>query len=229
MSKDGFQLTGAAAQVYEEQKVPAMFGPLAQATLALHKVGPDDVVLDVACGTGIVARTIRDHFGEQPTVTGIDLSEGMIHTAREVCARDGVVADFRLCDATSTPFEDGEFTFVICQQGLQFFPDEDAALVELHRIAAAGAQMVFTVWSRPSPLFVAMANSLRVHAGEDLARVRPSSTPWSPTWYALPGNTWTTAGYSSPNTRTSSLPWPADIGVRPQLRHAVIPEQSHIL
>ena len=58
MSKDGFQLTGAAAQVYEEQKVPAMFGPLAQATLARHEVGPDDVVLDVACGTGIAARHI---------------------------------------------------------------------------------------------------------------------------------------------------------------------------
>lgn len=179
MPKDGFQLTSAAAQMYEEQKVPAMFGPLARATLAVHAVAPDDAVLDVACGTGIVARTIRDRFGELPTVTGIDLNEGMIATAREVCARDGIVADFRVCDATATGLDDDTFTFVICQQGLQYFPNEDAALAELRRVAADGGRFIFTVWSRPSPLIVALANSLRVHASADLAEQSLAPFSWA--------------------------------------------------
>jgi ubiquinone/menaquinone biosynthesis C-methylase UbiE len=179
MAKDGFQLSGAAAQMYEEQKVPAMFGPLAHATLAEHEVAPDDVVLDVACGTGIVTRTIRDRFGPQPSVTGVDLNEGMIATAREVCARDEITADFFVCDATATHFDDSEFTFVICQQGLQYFPDEDAALVELRRIATDGARFVFTVWSRPSPLIVALANSIRVHIGDDLANQSLAPFSWA--------------------------------------------------
>jgi ubiquinone/menaquinone biosynthesis C-methylase UbiE len=178
MTKDGFQLTGAAAQAYEDQKVPAMFGPLAQATLAHHEVNPDDVVLDVACGTGIVARTIRNLFGEQPRVIGIDLNQGMIDTARDVCVRDGMTIDFRMGDVTSMPFEDNEFTFVICQQGLQYFPDEDAAVRELRRVTTGGGRIVLTVWSRPSPLIVAMANSLRVHVGADVAEQSLAPFSW---------------------------------------------------
>lgn len=179
MPKDGFYLTGSAARAYEEQKVPAMFAPLAQATLALHRVDPDDIVLDVACGTGIVVRTIRDRFGGDPTVTGIDLSEGMIDTARYVCRRDGVVANFFVGDATSTPFQNGQFTFVICQQGLQYFPDEDPALTEIRRVGADGARFVFTVWSRPSPLIVALADSLRIHAGKGLATQSLAPFSWT--------------------------------------------------
>jgi ubiquinone/menaquinone biosynthesis C-methylase UbiE len=179
MPQDGFQLSAAAAQVYEDQKVPAMFAPLAEATLVRHRVAPDDVVLDVACGTGIVARTIRAQFGEQPRVTGFDLNEGMIETARNVCARDGLAIDFSVCDVTTTPFEDDEFTFVICQQGLQFFPDEDGALAELRRVAANGGRLVLTIWSRPSPLIVAMANSLSAHVGGDASKRSLAPFSWT--------------------------------------------------
>ncbi len=179
MSKDGFQLTNAAALVYEEQKVPAMFGPLAHATLAAHQVTADDVVLDVACGTGIVTRTIRDLFGDQPELTAIDLNEGMIDTARDVSAAEGVVADFRICDATATPFSDGQFSFIICQQGLQYFPDEDAALAEFRRVAVVGARIVITVWSRASPLIVALADSLRTHLGAGLAEQSLAPFSWT--------------------------------------------------
>jgi ubiquinone/menaquinone biosynthesis C-methylase UbiE len=179
MSKDGFQLTGDAARTYEEQKVPAMFEPLARATLALHQVRPGDRVLDVACGTGIVARIVREQFGSVPRVTGVDLNEAMIETARVVSSRDGVVADFHVCDVTSTPFDDGEFTFIICQQGLQYFPAEDAALAELLRVAAHGARFAFTVWSRPSPLIAAFSDSVRAHAGATLAEKAIAPFAWT--------------------------------------------------
>jgi len=177
MAIDAFQLTGAAAQAYEEHKVPAIFAPLAKATLARHRVGPDDIVLDVACGTGIVARTIRDRFGEHPHVTGIDLNTAMIETARNAC--DHLAIDLAVGDATSTQFDDGAFTFVICQQGLQFFPNEDAALAEFRRVTAEGGRLVFTVWSRPSPLTLAMANALSNHARPDLAERSLAPFSWS--------------------------------------------------
>ena len=89
------------------------------------------------------------------------------------------IIDFQVCDGTATGFDDGEFTFLVCQQGLQYFPDEDAALAELRRVAAGGARFVFTVWSRPSPLIVALANSLRVHAGADLAKQSLAPFAWA--------------------------------------------------
>jgi ubiquinone/menaquinone biosynthesis C-methylase UbiE len=169
MAQSGFQLSGAAAQLYEDQKVPAMFRPLAVATLDELPVAASDVVLDVACGTGIVSRTILSRFGEGPSVTGVDLNEGMIAAARRVCEREGLPINLHRCDASATPFDDGEFTYVICQQGLQFFPDENAALSEFRRVSQPGAQLVFTVWSRPLPLIVALSDSLRRHVDDDVA------------------------------------------------------------
>lgn len=179
MSRSGFQLSGEAAQLYEDQKVPAIFGPLAAATLDRHQVAPADVVLDVACGTGIVARTIRARFGEEPTVVGADLNEAMIAAARRVSERDGLSIDWHVCDATATPFADAMFTFVVCQQGLQFFPDEDAVLAEFRRLTCDRARLIFTVWSRPSPLIVALAESLRRHVGADVAEESLAPFSWA--------------------------------------------------
>ncbi len=111
-------------------------------------------------------------------MTGIDLNEEMIETARKVCG-DGLAIEFKVCDATATPFDDGGFTFVICQQGLQFFPDEEAALAEFRRITADGGRLIFTVWSRPSPLTVAMANSLGSHDRPDLAERSLAPFSWT--------------------------------------------------
>ena len=97
-----------------------------------------------------MARTIRERFGTQPQVVGIDLNQGTIATGAEICARDRMDVDFCVCDATKMPFADGGFTFIICQQGLQYFPDEISALAELRRVAADGCRVVFTVWSTPA-------------------------------------------------------------------------------
>ncbi len=167
MSGDGFQLTGGAAELYEDQKVPGFFGPLADATLDLHPVAPHDLVLDVACGTGVVSRRILSRMSQGPTITGIDLDEGMIKVARRVCERDALAIDFQVCDAAATPFADAAFTLVICQQGLQFFPDEDLAFNEFRRVTQPGGRLVFTIWSRPNPFAVALLESLRRHVSED--------------------------------------------------------------
>ena len=84
MTGDTFQLTASAAQNYEAQKVPAMFRPLAELTVSEVEVRNDDKVLDVACGTGIVARVVGEKMPKIERLVGSDLNEGMLKVARKL-------------------------------------------------------------------------------------------------------------------------------------------------
>ncbi|MEO0525569.1 MAG: ubiquinone/menaquinone biosynthesis methyltransferase UbiE, partial [Pseudomonadota bacterium] len=66
MPGEDYQISGNAAEIYEAQKVPAVFAPLARKTLDTVQLGPEDTLIDVACGTGIVARTARQRLGPGP-------------------------------------------------------------------------------------------------------------------------------------------------------------------
>lgn len=169
MAGRGFQLSAEAAAMYERQKVPALFAPLAAATLELYPVDDDDAVLDAACGTGIVARTIRSR-SKHVAISATDLHAGMIGAARDAAAAEGASAiDWRVADATASDFADAAFTVVICQQGLQFIPDEDAALREFRRVLRPGGRLVLSVWSRPSPFVEAIAVAVEPRLGAALA------------------------------------------------------------
>lgn len=121
MAKDTFQLAQGAAAAYEQQKVGAIFRPLAEATLAAVELSDSDIVLDVACGTGIVARVIRERVAPKAAITGVDLNEGMIETARAVTNDAAGAFQWRVGDVTDMPFADGAFNLAICQQGFSFF------------------------------------------------------------------------------------------------------------
>ena len=170
MSKDRFQLTGNAAEVYEAQKVKAIFGPLARATLDMVSLTRDDRVLDLACGTGIVARTVQDRIAPATPIAGADLNEGMIATARRLTADQAGRFDWRVADAGALPFGDGAFTAVFCQQGIQFFPDDGAVVAEISRVLAPNGLIVLTVWSGPNAFFTEMAQALGRHAGAEVGQ-----------------------------------------------------------
>jgi len=123
MGKDTFQLAGNAAAIYEEQKAPAVFRPLARETLNALSIENDAKVLDVACGTGIVGREIMKQLGAVGRVVGIDLNSGMIDVARQLISAETHKCEWHVSDVTAMPFDDSVFTLAICQQGLQFFPD----------------------------------------------------------------------------------------------------------
>ncbi len=169
MSQSGFQLSGNAAAIYEDQKVPAMFGPLADATLNVVTLFNDDIVLDVACGTGIVARKVRDKIDSASRIAGVDLNEGMIATARLITEDFDPPIRWEVADATKTPFKDGEFTVVFCQQGIQFFPDDQVAVVEMRRVLRKGGRVAITVWAGVSPFFRALADAIERHVDADAA------------------------------------------------------------
>ena len=94
MSQQGqWQVAGSAPEVYERELVPAVFGAWAPILVELAQPRPSERVLDVACGTGIVARIAATRVGPGGTVVGIDLNPGMLSVARSVASPDSRSAE----------------------------------------------------------------------------------------------------------------------------------------
>ena len=129
-----FQVSMAAAEAYEATFVPALFAEWAPHLCDLAGVGPGQRVLDVACGTGIVARVAADRMAGAGTVVGLDLNDAMLAVARRV--RPGI--EWRRGDAEALPFPSASFDRVLCQMALMFFPDRARALREMRRVTVPG-------------------------------------------------------------------------------------------
>jgi SAM-dependent methyltransferase len=131
------------AWVYETYQVPAFFGPWARVLVDLSSPAPDAHVLDAACGTGVVARTVRPAIGPRGKIVGLDFDPNMIAAAKQI-APD---IEWQQGDLQSLPFADASFDLALCQQGLQFLPDRQAGLRELHRVLRPGGRLVLATWS----------------------------------------------------------------------------------
>ncbi len=162
---DTFQVTPEIAEMYEASFVPYLFGGLARSLVAAAKIGPGQRLLDVACGTGIVARTAAELIGPTGRVVGLDLNEAMLGVARRVSPE----LEWRQGDAAELPFGDGEFDVVTCQSGLMFVPDEAGAVTEMARVAAPGGTVAIQLWSAPErqPGFRPLADAVARHAGSE--------------------------------------------------------------
>lgn len=169
MPGEDYQISGNAAEIYEAQKVPAVFAPLARKTLETVDLSSDDVILDVACGTGIVARTARQKLGSAPRIVGTDLNEGMIATARRLAGDDARFCEWHVAGVTALPFPDHTFSVAICQQGIQFFPDREGALREIHRVIRPGGRILISFWAGASEFFVALAAALSRTVSDEVA------------------------------------------------------------
>ncbi|MGY1616264.1 methyltransferase domain-containing protein [Geodermatophilus sp. SYSU D00691] len=134
MSTETFQIPAEAAELYEARFVPAIFAEWAPLLAHAAGVRPGQAVLDVACGTGVVARAVADLVGTEGRVVGLDLNPAMLDVARRV--RPDL--EWRQGDAADLPFADGGFDVVLCQMALMFFPDRAAALGEMARVVRPG-------------------------------------------------------------------------------------------
>ena len=166
-ASETFRLSAAAAELYETQFVPALFAEWAPHLIEVAGVAPGQAVLDVACGTGIVARTVAAAQHGRGRVVGLDLNEAMLEVARRVRPE----LDWRQGDAAHLPFPDGAFDVALCQMALMFFPDRVRVLAEMARVVTAAGTVAFSVpGSLPSQPayapFVAMAVR---HAGPEAA------------------------------------------------------------
>ena len=169
-SNNTFHLSTAAAEKYESQKVPAIFGPLAKATLEAISLPENARVLDIASGTGVIAKLLTARLPGEGRIVGTDLNPAMVEIARRTMPDSRHSVDWFVCDAGDLPFEDGEFDVAFCQQGLRFFPDKSKALGEIARVLAADGTLFLTCWRTISPLFQAVSDSLRDRVSEKSAQ-----------------------------------------------------------
>jgi SAM-dependent methyltransferase len=140
--------SSTAAELYERYLVPTLFTPWATDLVALAALQPGERVLDVACGTGAVTRLAAQCVGPTGTVTGLDVTPGMLAVARALLPSGAPIA-WHEGTASAIPLADTAFDVVLCQQGVQFFPDRAAALRDMHRVLVPGGRLALSVWRAP--------------------------------------------------------------------------------
>lgn len=166
----GFQVSGNAAELYERYAVAYFIGPWAPGLVVAAALQPGERVLDVACGTGVVARIAAAKLGPTGHVTGLDINAGMLTVARSLPWLRGASIAWVEGSAVAMDLPDASFQVVLCQQGLQFFPDKLAALREMHRVLVPGGRVLLSVWKSTGPYNIAVGDALEQHVSMETAK-----------------------------------------------------------
>lgn len=155
------------ARAYESLHVDALFAEWAPRLLDALDLTAGDDLLDVACGTGILARTALERVGEDGGVTGLDLNPAMLAVAGELAP----AVTWRHGDAAELPFEDATFDAAANQFGMMFLPDRGAAVAEMLRVVGDGGRIAVAVWDalEASPAYPIEVELLQRFAGDDAA------------------------------------------------------------
>jgi SAM-dependent methyltransferase len=169
------ETAGTPGEIYERYLVPAIFAPWAPELVEAAGVRPGQRVLDVACGTGAVTRLLADRVGQTGRVVGLDLNAGMLATARAAVTNTRI--EWLEGNAMHMALPDAAFDAVVCQQGLQFFPDKAAALKEMRRVLTPGGKLALAVWRsvEQAPGFRVLEEVLARRIGPEKAALPPFS------------------------------------------------------
>jgi len=137
---------GNPEETYESYMTPSLFAPWASYLVQSANPQPGERVLDVACGTGIVARRVAVCVESNGKIIGFDLNPNMLTVARAAAEREGLAIEWHEGRAEKLPFPDGSFDLALCQFALMFFDDRRAALAEMHRVLTDGGRVLLSVW-----------------------------------------------------------------------------------
>ena len=141
----GFQIAGDGAENYD-RFVRVFASPFHEDLLRRAHLLAGDAVLDVACGTGFVARLAADRVGRSGRVVGLDNNGSMLAVAKRLSPSH---IEWRDASAEAIPFEDSRFNAVTCNQGIQFFPNLQRGISEMVRVTASGGRVVASFWAGP--------------------------------------------------------------------------------
>jgi ubiquinone/menaquinone biosynthesis C-methylase UbiE len=155
------------AETYENSMAPVLFRPWASALLDAAKPKAGERLLDVGCGTGIVARLAASQIGPGGKIAGVDLNPNMLAVARSMAEREALAIEWREGRAEFLPFPDKSFDLALCQFALMFFADQHAALVEMRRVLVEGGRLLLSVWEGLDrhPFYQKLHDVIRKRAG----------------------------------------------------------------
>jgi ubiquinone/menaquinone biosynthesis C-methylase UbiE len=152
----------SAPENYERYFVPTIGEPVAMDLMESAALRSGERVLDVGCGTGIVARLAAERVAPDGAVTGVDVNPGMLAVARSI-AEAGVTIEYHEASAEAMPLPDESFDVALCQMSLQFMTDRRAALAEMRRVLVPDGRVVINLPGPASPLFEALADAMERH------------------------------------------------------------------
>lgn len=136
--------TGSIPEFYDRYLGPFMFDAYARDMARRLFATPAAVVLETACGTGIVTRHLREALPPDVRLVATDLNDAMIDFARGHLR--GLDVHWRAADACELPFKDGTFDAVVCQFGMMFLPDKHKGFAEARRVLRPGGAFLANCW-----------------------------------------------------------------------------------
>lgn len=146
MAELSSSFTGSMPEYYDSLLGPAWFDKFALDLAARVPASPPGPLLEIACGTGIVTRRLRQRLKPEVGIVATDISKAMLDYAR--AKPGGTAIEWREADACKLPFEDAGFGAAVCAFGIMFVPDKAAAFREVRRVLREGGTFVFNVWDR---------------------------------------------------------------------------------
>jgi ubiquinone/menaquinone biosynthesis C-methylase UbiE len=162
------------AEIYEQFYVQAIFRHWTPILLEFARPKPGEHILDLACGTGIVARTAAQIIGDQGRVVGLDVNKAMLEVASR--RANSSFIEWQEGNAEKTTFPDQSFDLVLCQAGLMLFGNKVAAASEMRRVLKPDGRAVVLVWKSldHNPFNKALLESLSRRMGIEIAAITPS-------------------------------------------------------
>jgi ubiquinone/menaquinone biosynthesis C-methylase UbiE len=167
-----WQLDGSAPELYQRYLVPAITSLWAADLIERANPGKAEAALDIACGTGVVTRLAAARM-QSGRVVGLDFNAGMLAVARSI-PNTGAPIEWFEGSALNLPFGDGSFDLVLCQLGLQFFPDRPLALREMKRVLKPSGRVALSVYSpiERTPAAYAFVRALDKHLGPQASKTK---------------------------------------------------------